>query len=341
MASTGGAGPTSVRSLRPVVRRYEIGWSLDPYSTSHRGPESPAQPSVAVIIAMRNAATTIDDQLEALVDQHYEGAWEVVVADNGSTDDSADRVRRWAERSPRVRLVDASQERGAHHARNVAIAASDSDLLLFCDADDVVRPGWIAAMVEALSRHDVVGGRVVIDRINAEPARTWSGPGPLSTTTETAALRRHRGGVDFAIGANCGTHRRVNEAIGGWRGDYAGCEDVDYSMRAQLAGFTIGAAPEAVIDYRVRADLRSLARNFFFYGRGAAGLARHEIEAQRTIAARAGRPGQPGPGAGEGSRLIWWVVRSTPAALVSSRTRGMWVRTVAHAAGFLTGRIRG
>lgn len=298
-------------------------------------------PSLTVVIPMRDAAATIDAQLEALVAQSYDGPWEIVVADNGSTDDSADRVRAWSARSDRIRLVEASDEQGAHYARNRAIEDSDGELVLFCDADDVVRPGWIAAMVEALSHHDLVGGRLVIDRINPEPARTWSGPGPLSTTATDDGVRRHRGGVDFAVAANLGTHRRVTDAIGGWRGDYDGCEDVDFSLRAQLAGFTIGSAPDAMVDYRVRSDLRSLARNFYFYGKGAARFARHELAAQREVAARAGRPGQPGAGAGEGWTLMWWVVRSVPAAITSEKTRGLWVRTVAHATGFLVGRVRG
>src|SRR5436309_9736329 len=101
---------------------------------------------VTVAIPMRNAAATIAEQLEALVDQDFTGEWEVVVADNGSTDDSRDIVRRFADRLPDLRVLDASQAVGAAHARNVALREARGDVFVVTDADDVVDRGWVTAM---------------------------------------------------------------------------------------------------------------------------------------------------------------------------------------------------
>ena len=57
-------------------------------------------PSVSVVVVMRNAAATIGEQLEALSRQDYAGPWEVVLADNGSTDDSVAVARQWEDRLP-------------------------------------------------------------------------------------------------------------------------------------------------------------------------------------------------------------------------------------------------
>ena len=67
---------------------------------------------VSVVIPARNAAATIDDQLEALAAQEVDDPWEVVVSDNGSRDTTAARARAWASRLNSLRVVDASGASG-------------------------------------------------------------------------------------------------------------------------------------------------------------------------------------------------------------------------------------
>ena len=71
---------------------------------------------VTVVIPAFNVAPTIEDQLAALAEQRFDGSWEVVVADNGSTDETRAVAARWAEKLPSLRVVDASQRRGVSHA---------------------------------------------------------------------------------------------------------------------------------------------------------------------------------------------------------------------------------
>ena len=63
--------------------------------------------SVSVVMPTRNVAETVGGQLAALAAQTYTGDWELVVADNGSTDDTAPVLHRWADRIPHLRVVDA------------------------------------------------------------------------------------------------------------------------------------------------------------------------------------------------------------------------------------------
>jgi glycosyltransferase involved in cell wall biosynthesis len=115
----------------------------------------------SVVIPARNASHHIRDQLSALAGQTYRGCWEIIVADNGSTDGTADCVREMADRLPDLRVVDASRRRGPSHARNVGARAARGDYLLFVDADDRVRATWLTEMARAASDFDAIGGRII------------------------------------------------------------------------------------------------------------------------------------------------------------------------------------
>src|ERR1700756_5684791 len=97
---------------------------------------------LSVIIPCYNVGDNIAAQLEALAGQQWSEPWEVIVADNGSTDNSLQVVRECARRLPELRIIDASGKAGAAHARNVGARAATGDYLAFCDADDEVAPGW-------------------------------------------------------------------------------------------------------------------------------------------------------------------------------------------------------
>ena len=74
-------------------------------------------PRMSVIIAMRDAAATLADELEALTHQTYAGWWEVILADNGSVDASCDVGRSFEGRLPNLRVISAAERPGcATHA---------------------------------------------------------------------------------------------------------------------------------------------------------------------------------------------------------------------------------
>src|SRR3954447_15734888 len=104
--------------------------------------------SVSVVIPALNAAGTIGTQLEALAQQDADVEWEVIVVDNGSSDTTLEVCRSYESRLPALRTLTCARP-GTSAARNTGAAASSADLLLFCDADDEVAPGWVAAMVAA------------------------------------------------------------------------------------------------------------------------------------------------------------------------------------------------
>ena len=111
------------------------------------------RPLISVVVPVLNGMPWIEHQLLALSTQEVPVEWEVMVADNGSDGrDPRLASSTGPERDPRFRLVDASARRGAAAARNLGVRSARGGLLAFCDADDVVRPGWVASMCDSPGR---------------------------------------------------------------------------------------------------------------------------------------------------------------------------------------------
>ncbi|GIG36619.1 glycosyltransferase family 2 protein [Cellulomonas pakistanensis] len=250
----------------------------------------PAGVELGVVIAAHDAEATLAEQLDALAAQRAPFAWEVVVADNGSTDGTAALARSYAGRL-RLRVVDASARRGAGAARNVGVAASRAPLIAFCDADDVVGDGWVAAMRDALRTHAFVAGRFDGGRLNSPRvlrSRTVPQTRGLQQSTRLPGL--------VAAGAgNMGIRADVFRAVGGFDPDCLFLEDTDLCWRVQLAGVPLVWVPEAVLHVRLRGSMWSAARQGYHYGTGERWLAlRYREQEERLRALAAARSSTPG-----------------------------------------------
>lgn len=222
---------------------------------------------MTVVIPALNAEDLIGHQLEALAAQTFTD-FEVVVADNGSTDRTAEVVHARAG-ALEVRVVDASGRRGVSHARNTGLREARAAKVVFCDADDIVDPAWVGAMDAALARDDVVGGHLEVERVNPPEVISWAG------SPTGSGLPAAMGYLPYAVGANLGLNRQVIDTVGDFDESYVGGhEEVDLCWRAQEAGLTLGFAPDAVVHYRLRASLRAAARQRYWYGRSYAQLYR-------------------------------------------------------------------
>ncbi len=220
---------------------------------------SPSQrPMLSVIIPACNAAHVLGEQLEALKAQEYDGDWEIVVVNNCSTDGTADLVQDYQRLMPNLYLVHAlARQNASYYARNVGVQAARGEALLFCDADDVVAPGWLRALAEAFEKHDLVAGAVKVDTLNQ--SAPWRSP-PL-TGVERPAL----GFLPYVIGCNLAVSREAFEAINGYSEQFLSNGDVDLAWRLQLHGYTIHDAP-ALVHYRYRDTLKALWKQYVKYG---------------------------------------------------------------------------
>jgi glycosyltransferase involved in cell wall biosynthesis len=278
---------------------------------------------VSVVIPARNAGAVIASQLEALSRQEYPDVWEVIIADNASTDDTAGVAVGWASRLPGLRVVRAASRRGINHARNVGARAARGDLVIFCDADDVAAPCWLRAMVDAARGADIVGGHTDHVALNSSRVRAWRPSVPEDRLPDVFGF------LPYATGASLGVRTEVLQALGGFNEEYAGGgDDVEFCWRAQLASYTIGHAPDAVMFYRLRDRLWPLAKQGYGYGKSDAHLYR-DFRPQ----------GLPPLGAGAAIRSWSRLFRRLP-ELASRDRAGSWVYGAAWRCGRLRGSLR-
>jgi glycosyltransferase involved in cell wall biosynthesis len=263
----------------------------------------------------RNAAETLGEQLDGLAAQRVEVAWEVIVVDNGSEDATVAIAEGYASRLP-LRVVSAAGPRVANHARNVGIGLATGRHILLCDADDAVGPDWIAPMRAVLLDAELVGGP-----LQCHPAGRSGG---LADPVGPA-----HGFLPRPLGANCGFRRSVWESLGGFDEAYRGGDDTEFFWRAQLAGYRLGHAKEAVVSYRIRSGLGERCRKSYITG-----LARAQLYAQF------GRHGMPRTSTREELARWWWVLRTAPRAVTSPGRRDGWARIAALRAGCLVGSVR-
>lgn len=231
---------------------------------------------VSVILCVKNGRSTILQQLDALARQQTVLAWEIVIVDNGSTDDTRQLVEAWIAEHPAIvaTVVDGSQVRGLAAARNVGARAAAGDLLLFCDADDEADRHWIGELAATLGEVDVAGGYVDLERLNPPEVRSWqllTRQAAVISELPQVGIPAQGAGIPFAVGANMGITASSFWRLGGCDTSLLGAwEEVDLCVRAHFAGCRIGFAPAAVMHYRLRDSLWGVVRQFRGYGRGEA-----------------------------------------------------------------------
>ncbi|MBW3663702.1 MAG: glycosyltransferase [Actinobacteria bacterium] len=289
---------------------------------------------VSVVIPVRDRAGLLRDCLEGLAAQTMQD-FDVVVVDDGSTDDSGDVARGFHDRLD-VRVVTTSGV-GAVEARRRGVANSDADYLAFTDSDCIPDPGWLAAGVRELERGaDVVQGRTrAAGPVTPLDRTVAAAPGDGLYATCNVFYRRaafeRAGGFDPDLGARVGFRPgRSQRALGMG-------EDTVLGWRVRRQGAATHTE-DAVVRHQVfPPDLRDDLRRWWMAG-GFPGLV-DEVPELRTEFLRA-RVLVPGPvrplllagvgllvlrrrGAGVGALLAW--------VLAHGRRNGWRPRWWAHA----------
>lgn len=109
------------------------------------------QPRISIIVPCYNGAKYLRETLDCLQKQTIED-WECIIVNDGSTDNSLEILKEYAETDLRYKFIDKKNE-GPSIARNIGIAASSGKYILPLDADDLIAPSYAEKAIDYLSSH--------------------------------------------------------------------------------------------------------------------------------------------------------------------------------------------
>jgi cellulose synthase/poly-beta-1,6-N-acetylglucosamine synthase-like glycosyltransferase len=214
---------------------------------------------LSVVVPARNAARTVGGCLQSLFEQSMSGErYEVIVVDDGSTDETAQVV----ERSGATLIAQAQQ--GAAAARNKGASMAKGDILLFTDADCVPETNWVAEMARSFEDQEVVGvkGAYRTRQAGLIPRFVQC---EYEERYERMAKQRW---IDFIDTYSAGYRRSIFLAEGGFDTRYpsASVEDQEFSFRLAERGYKMAFNPRAVVYHEHPRTLTGYFRRKFNIG---------------------------------------------------------------------------
>jgi len=266
------------------------------------------RPFVSIIVPAYNAARTIAACVRSLITLDYgRQHHEVLVVDNGSTDDTAKIAASFP-----VRVL-SEPARGSYAARNCGAHHAKGEILAFTDTDCVAAASWLTRLVAGFDEPDVacVAGEV-LSPPSATPIEEYARRRNLMSQVNTL---RHRY-LPYPITANCAYRAEIFWQLDGFREDMLTGGDADLAWRMQKdLGCKLAFVPGAVVMHHHRATLRDLMRQSSKYARGAMDLGRRHGLSRPHLARRIAGIGTATLHALGGVPLRWvWNRRRDPAA---------------------------
>ena len=208
-----------------------------------------SSPALSLIICTRNRAQSLSRCLERLSTRELESVnGEVVLVDNGSTDDTPAIMQRFASEAMCPTSIVRETTAGLSRARNAGVRQAEGDTIAFTDDDCYLGENYfrVASGVFAGGQFSYCGGRILLydssdaaygleeqEAFELVPPHSFISPGRFQ-------------------GANLIVHRRVFDEIGLFDTDLGAgtpfrCEDIDLVARASHAGFSGAHVPELVV----------------------------------------------------------------------------------------------
>jgi O-antigen biosynthesis protein len=214
-------------------------------------------PRVSVVVCTYNGGRTLEQCLRSLLALDYPD-YEVIVVDDGSTDETPALLARF----PEVRSTRQANE-GLSRARNRGLQMATGSIIAYTDSDCFADPAWLTHLVYQLEQSGAagVGGPNLTPADGRLAACVAAAPGQPIHVLESEQVAEHIPGCNMAF------RRAVLEAVNGFDPQFrkAG-DDVDLCWRLQQAGFWITFAPGAMVWHHRRATPRAYLRQQAGYG---------------------------------------------------------------------------
>ena len=224
--------------------------------------------SVTVILPVLDEVDSIDQVISDLLNQDYEDAMELIVADGGSKDGTLAKLDSWAKRDSRLTVIDNPERRQAH-GLNRASKVATGEILVRADGHTSFAPDYVRRSVELLSEiGGAVGGRMnPAGRAKFGRAVAAAMKNPLTMGPGRFHHAEVREEVDTVY---LGAFRKQDfQQLGGFRAFPSGSsEDADFYYRWRASGRKVFVDPSIRSSYTPRDTAASLWRQYWRYGLG-------------------------------------------------------------------------
>jgi len=212
------------------------------------------QPLCSIIIPVLNQCRYTRQCLEFLFRSSVDSSFELLLVDNGSTDETAKLFDEYEERYAQVRSIRFPENRGFSIANNVAAEQASGDYLIFLNNDTIPTHGWLAALVEAARLEGVgaVGSKLVYPHSNSinhagyvynQEMRDYY-PIYHGFWSENPVVNKQRE-YQALLGAALLVERKLFQHIGGFA-DY-GLEDIDLCLKVREQGRRVVYCPRSKV----------------------------------------------------------------------------------------------
>ncbi len=229
----------------------------------------PLYPLYSVIIPSFNRADEMQDLLRSVQKLEFpRERFEIVVADDGSTDNTAEIIKNFQETHSFTLRYYSQKNQGPGAARNLGMRQARGDFFIFIDSDVTLPPDWLTQ----------------IDRIlQAEQAEAFGGPDTflpdfppllkainysMTSFITTGGMRGKKGkklAKFYPRSFNMGLSRKLYDKIGGF-GNLRHGQDIEYSNRIIRSGARVIYVDEAPVFHKRRTNLRRFYRQVFNWG---------------------------------------------------------------------------
>ncbi len=213
---------------------------------------------ISVVVPAHDAAATVVDCVEALkVQENISSDYEIILVDDGSTDDTAALAR-----AAGARVIEQDQRRGASAARNVGIQAAQGDIICFTDADCIPFPDWLSRIILPLNNSEIVACKgVYATSQTAIPARFVQ-----QEYEDKYDLLHGQERIDFVDTYSAAFRRSVLIANDGFDERIHFAEDRELAYRLASRGYQMTFQPAAIVSHQHSDSVSAYFRKKFFIG---------------------------------------------------------------------------
>lgn len=203
--------------------------------------------AITVVVGVYNTSEFIAETIKSVLQQTYTD-FELLLIDDGSTDDTADIVRNFCEQDSRVKLI-SQENQGVSVARNTGINMAQGEFIAILDADDLWLPNKLAMHIQHFSTNPNLGlsfGRIEFMTFDGKPTGKYSNPRFKNITPKNLYEEN-----PTSTPSNAVIRKVALQQVGGFDKDLRnGLEDIELFLRLCCHGWQVEGIEEVLVLYR-------------------------------------------------------------------------------------------